>query len=458
MTAKRNLRWYSVLFMLALCGLSLAQAPRRSAGFIFESEARPVLAEVGVSRHAKLALRTSSLYMLTVYGADKNQSQLGLTVSSDWGDSFEPIVPVSEPGAVVSSHGENSPSLAINGIEFYALWEQNTPTGGTDLMFSRSLRFGRKFDKPIRVTDKTAQSSNAFSTLVVAPNGDLYAAWLDGRDPKNTAPGTSHVYLTKSTDKGANWSPNMAVANNVCPCCRPAIAFGANGEVFVAWRNVDAGDMRDMMIAVSNDKGASFGKPVLMANDQWKISGCPHTGPQLVQKGKRLYAAWHSDGDSSNAGIRVVWTDDAGKTFSKPVIASTGINDTNHPALSLSEDNRLLLAFQGREAAEKDGWGPVRGFVAEVYDNGTVSAPQVIPGSRKTVQFPAIVAGTVGRVFVAWTEATDKGVQVMLSRARKGHAPAAAVAPAPKNKITRTIAPRPEKSGDDTAQSHEHNH
>jgi hypothetical protein len=247
----------------------------------------------------------------------------------------------------------------------------------------------------------------------------LYAAWLDFRDPQHTAPGTAHVYLTKSTDKGATWGKNIPVANNVCPCCRPAIAFGANGEVFAAWRNVDAGDVRDVTLAVSSDNGASFGKPVLMANDNWKISGCPHTGPQLVVKGKRLYTAWHSEGDGANAGVRLAWSDDNGKTFSKPVIASGDVNDTNHPSLSLSEDGRLLLAFQGREPAEKEGWGSVRAFLVEIYDNGAISAPYAIPGSKKTAQFPTVVAGTVGRVFVAWTEATDKGVQVMLSRGRK---------------------------------------
>jgi BNR repeat-like domain len=433
------------ILILLMGSLALAQSQRRAAGFIFESEPSAVLAEngangVGVSRHAKLALRTSNLYMLTVYGADKSQSQLGLTVSPDWGDSFEPIVPISEPGAVVSSHGENSPSLAINGIEFYALWEQNNAAGGNDLMFARSLRFGRKFDKPVKVTDKEKPSSNAFSFLAVAPSGDLYAVWLDGRDRESTAPGTSHVYMAKSTDKGATWGKNIPVADHVCPCCRPSIAFGAKGEIFVAWRNVDAEDMRDIMIAASSDNGATFGKPVLMANDKWKISGCPHTGPQLVVKGKRLYAAWHSDGDSTNAGIRVAWSDDGGKTFAKPFIVSANINDTNHPSLSLSEDGRLLLAFQGRAAAEKESWGPVRAFLAEVYDNGTVSSPIVIPGSKKTVQFPTVVAGTVGRVFVAWTEATDKGVQVILSRGRKSNGSATADAKTANSKEARIIA------------------
>lgn len=451
----------SVFIVLLIAGLTLAQGRLRPSGLVFEPEPRAVLTEIGVgiSRHAKLALRTSNLYMLTVYGADRTQSQLGLTVSSDWGDSFEPIVPISEPGAVVSSHGENSPSLAINGIEFYALWEQNNATGGTDLMFSRSLRFGRKFDKPVKVTDKDKPSSNAFSMLAVAPNGDLYAAWLDARDPQHTAPGTSHVYMTRSTDKGATWSKNFAIANNVCPCCRPAITFGEGGEIFVAWRNVDAGDMRDMMLSVSTDGGTTFSKPVLMANDRWKISGCPHTGPQLVVKGKRLYAAWHSDGDSTNAGIRVSWSDDNGKTFSKTVIASAGINDTNHPSLSLSEDGRLLLAFQGREAAEKGGWGPVRGFLVEVYDNGAVSSPTLIPGSKKTVQFPTVVAGTVGRAFVAWTESTDKGLQVMLSRARKSNAPLTTNKEPSKGKPdTRPVIRRPVNAAAVNNHDHQHNH
>jgi hypothetical protein len=425
-----------VLLIAGCLTLAVAQSRNREAGFVFESEPRAVLAEngLGVSRDAKLALKTTKLYALTVYGAGKGQSQLGLAVSGDWGDSFEPIVPISEPGAMVSSHGENSPSLAINGIEFYALWEQNNSGGGTDLMFARSLRFGRKFEKPVRVTDKEAPSQNGFSYMTVAPNGDLYAVWLDGRDPQNTAHGTSHVYLTKSTDKGANWNRNIPVANNVCPCCRPAVAFGANGEVFVAWRGVDANDVRDMAMVVSTDHGATFSKPVLMANDNWKISGCPHTGPQLVVKGKRLYAAWHSEGDGSNAGIRVAWSDDNARTFSKPVIASDAVNDTNHPSLSLSEDGRLLLVFQGRDPAEKEGWGPVRAFLAEINDNGAVSAPSVIPGSRKTVQYPAVVAGTVGRVFVAWTEATDKGPQVMLSRGRKGGKTAISASSAAKSK------------------------
>jgi hypothetical protein len=51
------------------------------------------------------------------------------------------------------------------------------------------------------------------------------------------------------------------------------------------------------------------------------------------------------------------------------------------------------------------------------------------------------VAGTVGRVFVAWTEATDKGVQVMLSRGRKGNKSTISASAAAKSKAVRATRP-----------------
>jgi hypothetical protein len=401
---------------------------RSPVKYRFEAEPKIALSAEGMSvRDPKLYLRTSNLYALAVFKTAGGNSQLGLATSKDLGDTFEPPVMISEASASVSSHGENSPTLSFNGTEFYALWEQSRPDGGSDLMFARSLRFGRSFEKPIRVTDKTTPSSNGFSYMSVAPNGDIYAVWLDGRERNagehggshGSSHGTSGVYLAKSTDRGASFGRNIRVAPNVCPCCRPTIAFGSTGKVFVAWRTVYDGDIRDMVVSTSSDGGATFSQPVRVAVDNWKINGCPHSGPSMSAKGDRLYITWFSEGDSSNSGIRLSWSDDSGKTFSQPVIASTGVVDANHPMLSLSEDGRLMIVFQARDAAEKDSWGSLRACVVEVSDSGAVSQPITIPGNRKSISYPAIVAGTVGRVFVAWTEGTEKGPAVFLSRGRR---------------------------------------
>ncbi len=395
---------------------SLQNAPYK---FAAEPEAMNIQSEALTSRHPRLLLRIATLYMLGVYKNQNNKSQLGVSMSHDGGDSFEMTAMVSDPNASVSSHGQNNPSLAISGGAVYALWEQSREGGGTDLMFARSLRMGHVFEKPIPIiTDKTTPSTNGFSNLGVAPNGDVYAVWLDGRDPKET-PGTFSIYFSRSTDRGATFSKNMPIAASVCPCCRPNLTFGAKGEVYVGWRKVFDNDIRDMVIAASLDNGATFKPAVRAAVDNWKLSGCPDTGPAMQVKGNRLYVAWYSEGNGNNAGIRIVQSDDSGKTFSKPIIASGNTQDANHPAFSLSADGRLLMVFQGRDATEKDGWGTVRPYIVEVLDDGSVTQPLAVPGNKKSIAYPTIAAGTVGRVFVAWTEGTAKGSAIFLSRGRR---------------------------------------
>lgn len=384
----------------------------------FESEARAVLAEAGAdsSRDPKLSVdATGSLKMLAVYG-EQGQQRLGFTSSPDGGDSFAALMQITQKEARVHSHGENSPSVAFGFPYVYALWEQSMPEGGTELVFARANARSGVADKPVRVTDKAAPSTNGFSSMGAAPNGDIYVVWLDGRRKQA---GTFSVYLAKSTDKGATFGKNVLVSDGVCPCCRTTLAFGNKGEVYVTWRHVFENDFRDMVVATSTNGGETFSAPVRVAEDGWQVNVCPHTGPAMGVKGNRLYIAWHSEGNGTNPGIRVSWSDDGGKSFTRPAVISKDVLDTSHPAISISEDGRMVIVFQGRDRAEKDGWGPVRPFLAEIDQKGIISPPVLVPGSHKSISYPAVVAGTLGRVFVAWTEQGEKGNQVMLVRGRR---------------------------------------
>jgi len=356
--------------------------------------------------------------LLAIHGRSEHV-QLGLSVSNDGGDTFAPPVLVGEKGALIRSDGEDSPSLAVGrhgGI--YVLWEQERPDGGTDLMFARSINGGHRFEKPIRVTDKVKPSDNNFSTLGEAPDGSLYAVWLDGRDPEAGPHGTSAVYLARSSDGGATFGKNVCVAPGACHCSRPALAFGRQGEVFVAWRTVFLGNIRDVAVAASTDQGETFGPQVRVARDNWKLEGCPHSGPSLAVKGNRLYVSWFSEGTGANPGVRVAWSDDSGASFAAAHIISGRILDANHPVLSVSEDGRVVLVFQGRDPAKRKGWAPSQAYLAEVSDTGQVSTPVPISGRQMSVVYPTVLAGTLGRVFVAWSEPGAKGSQVVLSRGR----------------------------------------
>jgi hypothetical protein len=400
---------------VALAGI----ACRRDQSYSFEASPRPVLAAVGLTatRDPKLAVSSSGTVSLLAVYRDGAMTRLGYTMSHDGGDHFMPVVPVSAPEARVSSHGENSPSLATVPTAIYALWEQESETG-SDLMVGRSLSFGHSFEKPTRVNDNQKPSFHGFSNMAVAPNGDVYVVWLDGRDSPAT-PGTFSVYLARSTDQGATFGKNQRIASAVCPCCRPSITFGPGGEVLVAWRKVYPPDVRDMVVAVSREGGNTFSPEVRVAEDGWRLSGCPDSGPAVAVIGKRFYIAWLTEGKEQKSRIQLSWSDDLAKSFVPPVVASGGVLDPNHPKFAASEDGRLLLVFQGRQSRQNSqAWDPLAAFFTEIQD-GNLGELQALGNDGATSVYPAIAAGTGGRAFVAWTSQGEKGSAVVLTRGRR---------------------------------------
>lgn len=323
----------------------------------FESQPRPVLTKSGVmeTRDPSLSVSSSGMVgMLTVY-TDAAGSHVGYAMSHDGGDSFMPIVPVSDPAAKISSHGESAPSLAATPQAIYALWQQRSDKGN-QLAVARSLNFGKSFDKPVIVTGDESPAFHGFASIGVSPKGEVYAAWLDGREAAAGA-GTFAVYISRSTDRGTSFNAPRRVALSACPCCRPAIAFGPNDEVIIAWRKVFDGDIRDMVISVSHDNGQTFAPEVRVADDGWQLNACPDSGPGLAIRGNRIYLAWLTEGREHKARIQFSWSDDLGKIFHTPVMASEGIVDPNHARLQTSEDGNIILAFQGREGQSQSGWG-----------------------------------------------------------------------------------------------------
>lgn len=410
-----------------LAAVPLAAANRAEAAkavsYHFEPEASAPLAHYGQpTRDGKLAMRASGgVYMLAVSGGHAGSS-LGMAASGDGGDSFSPPIPVSPKGQPVSSHGENSPTFAFSpGIEAYALWERSSGHGiGTELVLSRSPAFGHVWEEPVLVTDKSEPSTNAFSSLGVSPRGEVFAVWLDGRDQDKGPRGTSAVYLAKSTDGGKSFLPNVAVAHGVCPCCRPTIAFGQGGKIHVSWRQVFEGSIRDMALATSNDGGKTFSEPARVATDNWKIDGCPHSGATMAVRGERLWISWYSDGDGSNSGVRLTWSDDGGQTFAPAKLISGEILDANHPDMAVADDGRLLLTFKGRAPGKDDGWAPSGAWMLEVFEDGSSSQAQPVPGHKSSIRYPRIAGGTLGRTYVSWTEKVEGGAtQVRLVRGRR---------------------------------------
>jgi hypothetical protein len=384
----------------------------------FEPQPRSLstLSGIPMTHNPKLffdGVTSGEVRLLTVVDQGET-SRIALLDSSDSGDTFRKPVWVTPPEAKLRTHGENSPQLLGTADFLYVTWNQDG-----DIRLARSVDWGESFEKPVRISDKPEKAFSGYVSIGVAPNGDVYAIWLDTRD--SSAPGKDDIYslyVARSKDHGATFGKNVKVADHVCECCRPNISFGPNGELLAFWRHIYPGSIRDMTVAVSHDNGETFGPHKRIAEDNWKLEGCPDSGIALARTANRVYAAWLTEAAPAVNGVRFTWSDDAGKTWAPAVLASQKILDANYPSLSAAADGRVELAFQGRNPEKNKGWAASSAFVVEIASDGKLSAPVEVPGISSAVSRPTVFAASSGRVFTAWTSTQDEKSSVYLSRAR----------------------------------------
>ncbi len=385
-----------------------------SSSGVFES--RPRLVAQG--RDPMLAVRASGA--LSLMRVDKGD--LWMQTSFDGGDSFEPGVRVNDTPGEVRSHGESSPQLQVRSRgEFYCLWQTRRGEGdGSALRFARSMNWGESFSKAIDVDNSSA--SQSFFTMNVSPTGVIYAAWLDGRDRGKGRAGTSAVYLARSANRGVSFEKPVRVALDVCPCCRPSIGFSGERGIHVAWRGVLDGNVRDIFAAASADEGLTWTSPVRVAEDNWVLNGCPHSGASIASIGKRVFIAWHAVREK-RAELSIAYSDDGGKTFSRRIPVSENMLDPNHPFLSGIGD-RLGLVFQARPAGRSQGWAPVNVYYREVDAEARLSTVQTVGHARGSASYPVFAFEEPERIFVAWSEPDGENRAVVLSRGRRASAAA----------------------------------
>jgi hypothetical protein len=267
-------------------------------------------------------------------------------------------------------------------------------------------------------------SSHTFHNVVVGKGGTVWVSWLDsrvrdaerarrhphpmptpaakpgdttmtmhghggmGEDP--TLPG-SEVRVARSTDGGRTFGPSMVVDGNVCPCCRTSLAAGPDGSIYVAWRKVYAGDVRDVVVSRLAPGAAAFGMPVRVHEDGWVFPGCPHAGPSLAVDARgTVHVAWYT-GKDGGQGLWYASSADQGRTFTAPVALLTGKWVPPSQVSLASDGPHVWAAWDDRREAK----GPV---VLARMDSG---APRVL--ARETGRSPALATTSHG-VVLAWHE------------------------------------------------------
>jgi len=305
-------------------------------------------------------------YVAWVNHNANNEADVMLARFNDEGAAISrPVTVNPQPGVATAWRGD-PPSIAVADRSVYVLWTARVESNGkqgTDLYFSASQDEGKTFGAAVKVNDDSVPSTHGMHSLAISNDGRIYAAWLDERNvpvPKpSTHAGGHHMesnrelFVAYSVDGGKTFSANRKVAENVCPCCKTALAVSQDGTVYASWRQVLPGNFRHIAVAGSSDGGANFSSPVIVSDDRWVLYGCPVSGPSLsVDASGGLKVLWYAAGEGEAPGLYTSESRDKGRTFSpRSLVMQESIKGT--PALAAGKD-RAIAIWQGSGAQQPE--------------------------------------------------------------------------------------------------------
>ena len=326
------------------------------------------------------------------------------------GGSVGEPVRVNGTGEVPYSRQE-APALAASGDDVLITWAVTHPKITADKPFSNDLRLsrstdgGKTFQPSVLVNDDQQIINHSFDSIHVAPDGVVHIAWIDGREGKKE----SGTFATRSTDHGQTVDKNLKVDENTCVCCRTSMTSSPDGTLYVAWRKILPGDVRETVVARSSDGGRTFTVPVIVGHDQWVFPGCPHRPASIgTDRQGRLYVVWYTEGTDETPSIYLAYSDDRGETFSpKQKLNRSKGTFPDHPQMAVDPDGRLIIVWEEQSPVRREV------VVSVSPDRGrSFSAPQKI--NEKKGQTPSVSVNPQGLAVVAWMEHAMPGHRLVV--------------------------------------------
>jgi hypothetical protein len=344
--------------------------------------------------------RNGILHMAWFEKVGEQRALRGVRVA-DGGKTISPIVSINPAGAEPDALHQ-APGLATGSSgELYVTW--STPTNAAGAFFASNLRLARSpdgggtFDPPLVVNDDEQPINHSFEQVQAGSDGQVYLAWLDNRGKDQSGAG---AIFACSRDGGKTVGRNLTIDAMACPCCRPAIALAPDGSLWVAWRKTFEGNVRDIVLARSDDHGRTFSAPIRVRQDGWAFPACPHRGPAMAfDRFGQLYLGWYTEGTDEQPRLLFAVSDDQGKTFSQPISLHTSTT-------SLPDQLRMAVHPEGVVVAV---WEEVTGVrkrtVTRVsLDHGKSFAPVHTLSDGAKAEMPTVAIHANGAVALSWTE------------------------------------------------------
>lgn len=248
-------------------------------------------------------------------------------------------------------------------------------------------RDGRSFSAPQKLSGKDRAQPLAPS-VAVDRSGRIGVVWAD------TSSRNPGIFLSRSVDGGASFSPPHNLAAKTDLPLDPKIAFDHQGRSFVVWSGLSEGS-RDVFLARSTDGGKSFSAPKNLSANRFASEL-----PAIAVDGKdRLYVAWR-DKTPPTIQIWLTRSTDGGESFSSPrVVSRTGFSNT--PTLAAEGDGHLYISWVSNVAGNLEVY-----FIHSADGGESFDRLLNISGTRLSSHSPSLATDGGGDVFAVWVDDT----------------------------------------------------
>ena len=250
------------------------------------------------------------------------------------------------------------------------------------------------------------------------------------------------AWITVSADSGMHVSPPVRLYTrhgkvSTFPESRPVAAFGASGQLVVAWAAArDSGHMADdIVVRASNDGGASF-EPEVILNDDRALPHSTYHG--FIALGAtpqgRMIAAW-IDGRAATTPpgedeppVAQLWSassEDGGHLWRPNVLVADSVCPCCRPALRASAAGLVAVAFRAVRAGIRDPHLALSRNGGDSFSSDTPLSADRWKLAACPVAGPALTLARDGG-FVAWStgavgaDSSGPGVYVAPWRAGEG--------------------------------------
>ena len=273
-----------------------------------------------------------------------------------------------------------------------------------DVKMISSADSGKSWSHSKVLHDDGKKAEHGFVSMI--PYKDqFFVSWLDGRKTAQEGEASSHTghhgemtvraaLINKDGSKTNDWE----LDGRVCDCCQTTAAITSNGPI-VVYRDRSADEIRDMSIVRYID--GVWTSPKTIFPDNWKIKGCPVNGPRADAIGNHLAIAWFSMPEKEGQ-VQVIFSDDGGATFNKPIRIDEGKTIGRVDVVMLNDKSAIVSWLEGSTIK-----------AVKVYTDGTKDASVMIASSSESRSsgFPQMTKSGNKLIF-AWTDDKLKTISV----------------------------------------------